>query len=163
MNDKSVVCKIIVQKINDDNISSINQLAIAARAEGFNFVRRTIDEWQNGVNKFSKSGEILWGVFNNEICVAIGGVNIDPYANDPSIGRVRHLYVSQRLRRAGIAKILLKKIINRSRKYFNVLRLSAYRPGAENIPASRLYESIGFIKSEKNNQTHILNLDKIKQ
>lgn len=147
-----------IQKINDSSILSLTGLAAQAKTEGYNFVQRTIDEWQAGKNNFSKTGEFLLGVFDGDNCIAIGGLNIDPYANDTRVCRLRHLYVSPKCRRVGIAKILLEKIINDAQNYFNVLRLSAHKPARSNEPAARLYESMGFIQDEGDHQTHLLNL-----
>jgi len=145
-----------IKQINDSNIQAVTSLAVEAQKEGFKFVQKTIDEWIGKTNRFSGIGEILWGVFDKGKCIAIGGLNIDPYANDPMIGRVRHLYVSLGYRQKGIATHLLKMIIERSNRYFIVLRLSVHKPGASNYGASKLYEKMGFVREERLGQTHIM-------
>lgn len=147
-----------IRKIDDSSIKSLESLADEARKEGFNFVRRTIDEWIGRINDFSKPGEILWGVFDGGRCVGIGGLNVDPYAGDAKVGRVRHIYVSKDFRNKGTATVLLKKIIKRARDFFLTLRVSTHRPGAVNPEADALYESAGFVRNEKLKQTHILDL-----
>ncbi|MCX6758655.1 MAG: hypothetical protein NTX14_03035 [Candidatus Nealsonbacteria bacterium] len=61
-----------VKPINNENLGSAG-LAAEAKQEGFRFVQKTIDEWVDGANRFSKPGEILWGVFRGGQCIGIGG------------------------------------------------------------------------------------------
>ena len=145
-----------IKQIENANIQCLITLANEAKVEGFKFVQRAIDEWADGTNSFSNAGEVLFGVFDKGKCVAIGGLNIDPYSNDPNVGRVRHLYVSPGYRRRAIATGLLELIIERAKKYFRILRLSAYKPGAANPEASKLYEEMGFVAGERSKQTHVL-------
>ena len=129
-------------RINDSNIKLLEGLAFEAQSEGYNFVKRTIDEWKNGVNKFSKQGENLLGIFISNICIGIGGLNVDPYIDDPRTGRIRHLYISQQHRNQGFAKLLMKKIMKIAINHFDKLRLLT-----TNSMAASLYESFGFVKT----------------
>lgn len=143
--------KFEIIQINDTNLESINFLAIEAQAEDYSFVQRTIDEWKSGINTFSKRGEILFGIFVSNSCIGIGGLNVDPYINDPSIGRIRHVFISKKYRDKGLATRLLNRIICLASEHFKLLRLYT-----ENPIAASFYESIGFreIKAEK--ATHVL-------
>ncbi len=143
-------------QITDENISSLDKLDLEATAEGYYSVRKTIDEWVSGVNDFSKQGEKFWGIFVLGECVAIGGLNIDQYVDDKNIGRVRHIYVSQKYRRQGLAKLLVNMIIQEARKNFTTLRLFTSNP-----IAALAYESMGFKKSNEYKATHILDLKKL--
>ena len=126
-------------------------MAAEAKNEGYPFVQKTIDEWNQKINCFSMSGEILLGVFIGEKCIGIGGLNVDPYDNDPSIGRGHHLYISKRYRRQGIAKDLSNRIIRVAQEFFTILR------GSTNNPvAAKFYETMGAKKSDKLKQTHAL-------
>ena len=80
-----------INQITENNLDLIYPLATEAQTEGYRFVKRAIDEWKNGINAFSKKGEILFGVFLSSVCVGIGGLNVDPYIDDPNIGRIRHV------------------------------------------------------------------------
>ena len=140
-----------IKKIKDSSIGLLEILANEANSEGYRFVQRTIDEWRNCINTFSKKGEILFGIFISDLCVGIGGLNVDPFINNPNIGRVRHVYISQKYRRKGLATLLLRKIIQIAVKHFELLRLYT-----ENPNASSFYESLGFIESKAEKETHIL-------
>ncbi|WP_408009359.1 hypothetical protein ACJROX_03310 [Pseudalkalibacillus sp. A8] len=51
-----------------------------------------VNEYENGKNTFHKPGEALFVVFTPENkLIAIGGLNIDPYADDPKVERLRRL------------------------------------------------------------------------
>ena len=125
--------------ITDENIGSLAELADEAREEGYRFVAKAIEEWETGKNRFDKAGEILYGAFSGEDCVAIGGLNIDPYQNSAEVGRVRHLYVSKAHRKKGIAYALLDLIAAHAKENFDVLRLST-----DNDIAAHAYEKYGF-------------------
>ena len=140
-----------IKQINTLTIGLIENLAVEAHSEGYNFVQRAIYEWKSGMNDFSKEGEILLGIFISNLCIGIGGLNVDPYIEDPIIGRIRHVYISQKHRRKGLATLLLKKIIRMAAKDFKMLRLYTDIPNA-----SSLYESLGFVPSSGIKVTHIL-------
>ncbi len=137
-------------QVTTQNLHSLKPLAKKAELEGHNFVQRTILEWESGKNDFSKKGEILFGIFDSDLCVGIGGLNIDPYVNDSSLGRVRHLYISKNYRRMGLATQLIEKIIEVAQKHFTRLRLYTDNPSA-----ALFYESLGFVKSNGIKETHI--------
>jgi len=143
--------KFKINQITEFNLDFINPLANEAQFEGYGFVQRTIDEWKSGINTFSKDGEILFGIFISNSCIGIGGLNVDPYIDDPSIGRIRHIYISQNYRRKGLATLLLNKIIRLASEHFKLLRLYT-----ENPAASSFYESIGFLGINADKVTHVL-------
>ena len=82
--------------------------------------------------------------------VAIGGLNSDPYEQDPHIGRLRHVYVGHDYRRRGIARSLVHHILARNTQ-FGTIRLRT-----PNSDASRFYESIGFAPIDSPTATHII-------
>ena len=62
------------------NLLDVNlmDLVTESKKEGFRFLERLINDYKNGTNNFSKSGEVLYGVFNKEgLLIAIGGINKD--------------------------------------------------------------------------------------
>ena len=60
-----------LKELDSSHISLIQILADEASSEGFRFVQRTVDEWKNGINTFSKPGESLIGIFLAEKCIGI--------------------------------------------------------------------------------------------
>lgn len=140
-----------IMEITDTNISFLQPLADEAMADGDKFIQKTIDEWKSGVNTFSKEGEKFWAIVIGGEYIACGGLNRDPYTEDKTIGRVRHVYVLKKYRGQGYSKILLRLIIDRANQYFSSLRLSTYNP----IAAS-LYQSLGFEKVDEHKANYII-------
>lgn len=125
-------------------------LAREARSEGYRFIDRLEQEWADGSNRFDQAGECLLGLFQGGTLVAIGGLNCDPYAGNACTGRIRHLYVRPRWRRAGLATQLMQELLARGGLAFGRLRLRTDNPAAR-----RLYEGLGFRPVEEPDATHI--------
>lgn len=49
-------------EFDGSNYLRIGSLVEEANREGYAFVQRTMDEWENGINCFSEIGEGLWGL-----------------------------------------------------------------------------------------------------
>ena len=135
-------------------VSGIEQLQAEARAEGYNFIDRLVEEWASAKNRFDASGEILCGHLDGDLLVAVGGLNRDPFASREAVGRIRRVYVRPGWRSRGIGRTLVTTLVVEARKCFNCLRLRA-----ENPVAARLYESLGFATIASLDATHILFFD----
>jgi len=135
----------------DLNFPLIHTLVDESKREGYEFVQRTIDDWNSGANKFSGAGEALWGLFSGTELIGIGGLSRDPYADDHKTGRVRHLYIREAYRRKGYATLLMNTIIDKGRRHFNVLRLFTDTPAA-----AEFYETLGFKKANGYKASHII-------
>lgn len=103
---------------------------------GFNMLLRLAQGW--GTHHFDRPGEMLAGAFLDERLIGIGGRSIDPYETDTRIGRVRHVYVMQDRRGAGIGRLLVDNILRDAGRHFTRLTLRA--PPA----AFGFYEHMGF-------------------
>jgi len=118
----------------------IGDLAEPARREGYRFMRRLIDGFDSGENTFASPGEALFEVRVFGKLVGIVGLNVDPYAADGAVGRVRRAYVHPDHRSHGIGAILIEAIEKHARGTFDVLRLRT-----DSEAASRFYVGIGFV------------------
>jgi GNAT superfamily N-acetyltransferase len=143
-----------VIQVKDMRQLELSHLLSESREEGFRFLDRLVDDFQQGTNTFNGTEEALFAVVNSEsVTLAIGGVNIDPFLDDPSIGRVRRFYVYSKHRRSGLGKLLLDRIKIHATGHFKYLVLNSSEQ------AERFYDSCGFIKTEQfTGATHILNL-----
>lgn len=130
-----------------------DELLNASIDEGFQFLKKFKDSWESGENRFDKLGELHVVAALGSNPVGICGLNIDPYLDDPSVGRVRHLYVHPEYRGLNIGSILLNEIIDEAKENFKILRLRTNEEAA-----SAFYQKIGFSLSKKENETHRLNL-----
>jgi len=131
----------------------IEQLRSEALGEGYDFIETLIEEWRTGANRYDQPGETLLGCFDGDVLVAVGGLNIDPFANDPTVGRVRRVYVRPAWRNRGIGRALVATLVELARGHFQRVRLRA-----ENPDAGRLYERMGFSPTTEPEATHVLYL-----
>ncbi|KLV14754.1 GNAT family acetyltransferase [Niallia circulans] len=130
--------KYINNLLNFDLVSLVKQ----SKEDGFCFVERLLNEYQNGNNTFNHLGEGLFGVFNEEgLLVAIGGLNKDPFSGAQNIGRLRRFYVYKEYRRNGIGSLLVKRIIEEAKRHYKILVLYT-----DTEQADRFYSSIGFTR-----------------
>ncbi len=114
-------------------------LAAEAMADGYRMVTRLIEEWLTGVNRFGKPGEKAYVVtLDGQVC-GVGGLNIDPFADDDRVGRVRRLYIASTVRRRGVGSAVMQQIMRDAVGRFDCLHLRTHDP-----EASAFYEAIGF-------------------
>jgi GNAT superfamily N-acetyltransferase len=121
-----------------------------SKGEGFNFLDKMSSEWKNGRNRFSLHNECLFAaISDHEKLLGIGGLNLDPYLNDLTIGRVRHLFITSEMRNQGIGKTIIEKIVEAACPHFRLLRLRTNNPEAVN-----LYRSLGFSLIDHEDRSH---------
>jgi GNAT superfamily N-acetyltransferase len=114
-------------------------LVTESESQGFAFLRRLIMDWGAGANRFALPGEALFAAQDKGNIVGVCGLNVDPYANDRGVGRVRHLYVLASRRRQGIGRGLITQVIVSATGSFRMLRLRTDSPAA-----AAFYEALGF-------------------
>ena len=113
-----------------------------AEADGWRMVSRLIAEWADGTNRFTAPGEHAYVVVAEDGSpAAVGGLNLDPFASDPTVGRVRRLYVARTQRRKGVASALMRRLSSDAAGHFRTLHLRT-----DNAEASAFYEAIGFTR-----------------
>ncbi|MBI2205996.1 MAG: GNAT family N-acetyltransferase [Candidatus Rokubacteria bacterium] len=128
-----------IERLSVPPAECLGALIAESEAHGLRFVRRLADEWTSGANRFDRPGEALFAARITGDVVGVCGLNVDPYAADPNVGRVRHLYVLLAHRRCGIGRQLVAEVIDAARGRFQTLRLSTV-----NSAAAELYERMGF-------------------
>ncbi|QTC42897.1 GNAT family N-acetyltransferase [Bacillus sp. V3] len=122
----------------------LHSLIEQSKEDGFRFVERLVNDYKNGSNTFNREGEVLIGVFNEEgILVAIGGLNINPFSKDNNIGRLRRFYVSKEVRRNGIGSLLVNRIIEEAKRYYEIVVLHT-----DTEQGDRFYRAVGFSKGD---------------
>lgn len=134
--EKELAVKFHVERLVDPTL--LDALARDADADGHRMVSRLIEEWER--NRFDGIGECAY-VARAEVIVGVCGLNVDPFARNPTVGRVRRLYVSRSHRREGIATQLVQKIVSHALGNFRELHLRTNDP-----VASMFYEAMGFEK-----------------
>jgi N-acetylglutamate synthase-like GNAT family acetyltransferase len=119
-----------------------------AVSEGFGMISRLRKEWESGVNRFDREGELLLGIFRADRLLGISGLNRDPYINDPRVGRLRHLYVIKEERRTGIGRSLVQRLLEHATSNFDSVRLWTDR-------AASFYDALGFDRVDGPKVTHV--------
>ena len=136
-------------------LPDLSELLAASLAEGHRLIERAITEFNSGANRFDREGEALFiATDGGGRVIGVCGLNIDPFLNNPRIGRVRHLYVLPTHRRQGVARALVSTVIAAARPTFDCLRLRTRVAGAD-----ALYRFAGFLPSSADPlATHVLKL-----
>ena len=141
---------IAVVRITDLEPDPLNELRAQSSHEGFRFVERLCEEWATGANRVNAPGEALFVAVANGQVVGICGLNRDPYACEPSIGRVRRLYVAPAQRRHGVGRALLEAVVTHARRHFSLLRVRSEA-------VSEFYTTQGFRRVASDEEvTHVL-------
>ena len=123
-------------------------------AEGYDLVDRLVRDWNDGTNRFEGEGEALFAALSKSWLGGIGGLNRDPYVDDPGVGRIRHLYVSPEARGRGLGRALVVALVDHARGRFERVRLRATPLGA-----SEFYLRLGFEETQhEQDSTHQIRL-----
>ena len=128
-----------VRRLHELDAKLLEPLVSESRAAGISFVERLIREWEDGTNRFDRIGERLLGSFEGDALIGCGGINVDPYANDPTLGRIRHVYVRESHRRRHVGTAIVTALLEGAGAHFSRVRLKT-----ETTAAVRFYERLGF-------------------
>lgn len=126
--------KIEIQEVNQLP-ETISKLAEQAQKEGFEFVKRMIEEYESGKNQFNKPNEFLLMAFDDGELIACGGLNLQWHDQDVEsrIGRVRRFYVLPKYRKHGVGKQLLQYLEKKAISNFSALCLNTDTKSAANF------------------------------
>ena len=119
--------------------TTLHALLTASQREGFRFLERLCEEWENGCNRFDKPGEALFGLSLGAELLAIGGIN----RQDKSTGRLRRFYVLPSHRRRGLGSRLLRHILTHAAGHFRRVILRTTTDAA-----NRFYLAQGFKRAQ---------------
>jgi hypothetical protein len=95
-----------IEPLGDPRSAAFHALVLESEAAGHPFLRRLVDEWASGRNRFDRPGEVLLAARVGERLAGVCGLNVDPYAAATGVGRVRHLYVCLADRRLGVGRLV---------------------------------------------------------
>ena len=144
-----------IERLRDVPPGGLDALVAESEAAGLALVRRLVADWASGANRFDRPREALFAAWWDGGVIGVCGLNLDPYAAVPGVGRVRHLYVLVAHRRLGVGRRLVEAVVAAARDGFATLRLRTGNP-----EAARLYEGLGFRRRlDVPECTHVLDLD----
>ncbi len=129
-----------IKEIQDLKNMNVSKLVEESEAEGYRFLRRLVDQYEDGSNTFNQTDEVLYGVWDHQDhLLAIGGLNRDPYSTKDSVGRLRRFYISANARRQGVGTKLLQKILENAQGHFDELVVRT-----DSSAADAFYRANGF-------------------
>lgn len=143
------VAELVIRPLLAPPWPALQPLIEESRREGFRFLVRLREEWESGANRFDAPGEALLGTWTEGGLAGIGALNRDPYAYEPRVGRLRHLYVSEAFRSRGVGRALVEALVSAARPHFSVLRLRT-----DTAAAARFYQALGFVPVSSPSATH---------
>jgi ribosomal protein S18 acetylase RimI-like enzyme len=150
---------ISLERLRQAPADALAALLADSETESVRFVRRLLDEWRPGANRFEQPGEALFVARSAGAVVGVCGLNIDPYATadgDTRVGRVRHLYVVSTHRRLGIGGTLVTEVVAAARGRFDRLHLRTGNP-----TAAALYERLGLRRHRDDPHcTHVIDVER---
>jgi len=142
----------MVRRLTALDSVQIERIVAASQREGFRFVARLCEEWANGVNRFERPGEALFGVFVGSDLVGIGGLN----GQTEVTGRLRHFYILPSHRRQGWGRRLLCHLLNHAAHHFRRVVLRT-----DTDSADQFYRACGFTRAlAPGDVTHTIELAK---
>ena len=130
----------VVKKI-DHLPDRIGHLVRLSAVEGFRFLKRLVEDFESGENRFDQPGEALFAVLDKGTLLGIGGLNIDPYAETSDVGRIRRFYIDPGYRRIGLGQKLLTAMEVHAKSHFAQLRLYT-----DTEAAAMFYEHLGYVR-----------------
>ena len=142
-----------LRPLTPHEMAALEPLIAASEAEGFRFLRRIPREFHADRAYLNSARTVLLGAFNRTELVGVGGLTPDPYVDDPTVGRVRHVYVAARHRRRGIGRLLIRALEDRAYGVYVHLRLRTDSPAA-----AAFYETLAYEPIAADNATHIRSL-----
>jgi len=146
-----------IERMRDGDEELLLPLEKESEMEGFRFVRRMVEEYRSSVNRFDRCGEAFFVAKLSEQNIGICGLNQDPYTHDPTVGRVRRLYVHPAMRKMGVGKLLILRVIEEAKQYYETLTLFTDNPAA-----AAFYRTIGFAPNPPYDKaTHYLSLSHV--
>jgi GNAT superfamily N-acetyltransferase len=136
--------------------AGIEALRAESVEEGFRLVDRLITEWHARTNRFDRPGEVFLGAYLGDDRVGVGGLYRDPYTEQERVGRLRHLYVTRRARRHGVASTMVRQLLDRAEGVFDVVRLTT-----QTEEAAAFYARSGFAAIRDGTASHIIVLQQL--
>ncbi|MBT6274718.1 MAG: GNAT family N-acetyltransferase [Chromatiales bacterium] len=70
---------------------------------------------------FERPGECVVGATRDDESLGVGGLTLDPYADRPRVGRIRHVYLVPKLRGSGLGAAIVAAVLVEASAAFEYL------------------------------------------
>lgn len=142
-----------VKEISDLSKVSIDHLVKQSESEGYRFLTRLVEHFQDGTQQFDQPGEALLGVWKADELVALGGVQKNPYTEDTETARLKRFYVEPEERRHGVGSMLLTACLDKAKENFSKVTCRT-----DSAKADAFYRHNGFsVTTDSPETTHQYN------
>lgn len=142
-----------VKEISDLSKVSIDHLVKQSESEGYRFLTRLVEHFQDGTQQFDQPGEALLGVWKADELVALGGVQKNPYTEDAETARLKRFYVEPEERRHGVGSMLLTACLDKAKENFSKVTCRT-----DSAKADAFYRHNGFsVTTDSPETTHQYN------
>lgn len=127
------------------------RLIAAASGESVRNMELLAEGWRSGTQCFDREGAGLFGAFDDERLVGVGGVTPETGYSEPAM-RMRRFYVLPIARRSGTGRILALAAMEQGFAHATILTCNARATPL----AAPFWEAMGFAPVSFPNITHIL-------
>ena len=132
----------------------VSKLIQESEREGYRFVSRLASEYEDGTHRFSEQGEAIYGAWEEDELVAIGGLYRNSASKAENSARLFRFYTLPEHRRKGVGSELLKAISENAKGHFKEITT---KTEAGNVDS--FYRANGFVFDERSpDTTHVLSL-----
>ena len=143
-----------VKNISDLKEVNVSKLIQESEREGYRFVSRLASEYEDGTHRFSEQGEAIYGAWEEDELIAIGGLYRNSTSKDENSARLFRFYTLPEHRRKGVGSELLKAISENAKGHFKEITT---KTEAGNVDS--FYRANGFVFDERSpDTTHVLSL-----
>ena len=139
-----MICVVRIDQLPPD----IRRLRDEADRDGVRNMGLLIDEWESGAEHFDAPGEALFGAFDGNALIGVGGVTIE---SDADAMRMRRLYVLHDWRKRGAGRALAQVMIANGLESADFLTCNARATPA----AAKFWEAMGFAPVDAPGWTHV--------
>jgi GNAT superfamily N-acetyltransferase len=126
--------------------AGLDPLRAEARGQGYRMLDTLAQEWEDGTQRFGRSGEALLAAHVGDSLAGIGGLTLEPAI--PGAMRIRRFYVALAHRHAGVGRALATALLENARGRVVTANAAA---GSE-----AFWVSLGFVPARRDGYTHVL-------
>jgi N-acetylglutamate synthase-like GNAT family acetyltransferase len=134
---------VVIERVDSLPVDLEGELMQSALQEGFMPLQWLKNEWDEGINRFSKQGEAFYVARTDARLVGVCGLNEDHRDAGIPTGRLRRLYVLPEIRRRGIGRRLVAQALEGAAGHFRSVQLRTL-----DQESAAFFEAIGFTKVE---------------
>ena len=135
-----------LRRLGPEDAAAYREIRLEALADSpHNFSSTLESEQDQPLDRFAArlADDLVLGAFSGPRLIGVAGFYIQPRPKHRHKGMLWGMYVRPDHRTAGIGRMLVEAVIAHARQHVELLQLFVI---ADNMPARRLYASLGFVE-----------------